>query len=101
MCRLSVAALRLSPAVVSRGCSLGVVCGLLIAVASLVAEHRLWAVWTSVAAARAFVQYLQCTGLVALWHAGSSWTRDQTYDPCIGRQIPDHRGSPKLSKLEF
>ena len=34
--------------------------GLLIGVASLVAEHRL----------------NSCMGLVALWHVGSSWTRD-------------------------
>ena len=41
---------------------------LLMAVASLVAE--LW-----------------CTGLVAPQHVGSSWTRDQTCVPCIGRRI--------------
>ena len=28
-----------------------------------------------------------CTGLVALRHVGSSWTRDRTRVPCIGRQI--------------
>ena len=26
-------------------------------------------------------------GVVAPWHVGSSWTRDQTPDPCIGRQM--------------
>ena len=29
-------------------------------------------------------------GLVAPRHMGSSWTRDQTYVPCIGRQILNH-----------
>ena len=27
------------------------------------------------------------TGLVAPWHVGFSWTRDQTLVPCIGRRI--------------
>ena len=31
-----------------------------------------------------------CTGLVALQHVGSSWTRAQTHVPCIGRQTPNH-----------
>ena len=30
------------------------------------------------------------TGLVALWHVGSSRPRDQTRVPCIGRQILNH-----------
>ena len=29
-------------------------------------------------------------GLTALWHAGSSWTRNLTRVPCIGRQILSH-----------
>ena len=94
VCRLSVAGLRLSLVVVSRGCSLVVVCGLPIAVASLVAEHRLWAVWTSVVTAHRLSCPLACR--ISL-DQGSN----QTYDPCISRQIPDHRASPKLSKLEF
>ena len=28
--------------------------------------------------------------LVAPWHVESSWTRDQTCVPCIGRQFPIH-----------
>ena len=36
---------------------------------------------------RAQTQELRCMGVVALWHVGSSWTRDQTPDPCIGRQM--------------
>ena len=31
-----------------------------------------------------------CTGLVAPWYAGSSWTRARTCVPCIGRQILNH-----------
>ena len=37
---------------------------------------------------RARAQKLRCVGLVALWHVGSSWPRDQTHVPCIGRQTP-------------
>ena len=29
-------------------------------------------------------------GLVALWHVESSWTRDWTHVPCIGRRILNH-----------
>ena len=35
-------------------------------------------------------------GVVAPWHVVSSWTRDQTWVPCIGRRILnplDHQGS--------
>ena len=35
-------------------------------------------------------QQLWRTGLVALWHVGSSWTRDRTCVPCIDRQILNH-----------
>ena len=30
-------------------------------------------------------QQLWLVGSVAPWHVGSSWTRDQTHVPCIGR----------------
>ena len=63
-----VAVCRLSLVVASGGYSLVAVHGLLIAVASLVSEHRLLSTG-SVAVAR-------CTGLVAPWHEGSSWTSD-------------------------
>jgi len=53
--------------------------GLLIAVASLGTGSR----------ARGF-RWLWCTGLVALQHVGSSWTRDRTCDSCIGRWILYH-----------
>ena len=35
-------------------------------------------------------QQLWLTGLVALWHVGSSQTRARTRVPCIGRQILNH-----------
>ena len=46
---------------------LAVVCELLIVVASLVEEHRIWDVQA---------QQLWHIGLVALWHVKSSQTRD-------------------------
>ena len=33
---------------------------------------------------------MQCTGLVARWHVGSSRTRARTRVPCVGRQTPNH-----------
>ena len=78
---------------VSWGHSLAVVCGLLIAVASLVAEHRL--------STRGLqqLQYvglvvvtrgLQSTGLVASQHMKSSRTRDRTHVLGTGRQSLIH-----------
>ena len=32
------------------------------------------------------------SGLGAPWYVKSSWIRDQTCVPCIGRQILNHRG---------
>ena len=76
-----------------RGLLFVVVHGLLIAVASLVAEHRLQAhrlqqLW--LAGSRAQAQQLWHTGLVVPWHAGSSRTRARTRVPCIGRRILNH-----------
>ena len=73
-----------------RGLLFVVVRGLLIEVASLVAEHGLQArglqqLWH--AGSRAQAQQLWHTGLVALQHVGSSRTRARTRVPCIGRQI--------------
>ena len=72
-----------------------VVCGLLIAVASLVAEHGLQVsglqqVW--LADSRAQAQQLWHTGLVALQQliCSLSRTRARTCVPCIGRQILNH-----------
>ena len=47
--------------------------------------QQLWLVGS-----RAQAQQLWCTGLVALWHVGSSTTRDRTCVPCIGRWILNH-----------
>ena len=50
---------------------------LLIAVASLVAEHGLqdtWAHWLWLLGSRALAQWLCCMTLVAPWHVGSSQT---------------------------
>ena len=60
----------------------------------------------------AWAQLLRCINLVALRHVGSSWTRDQTCVPCIGRQILNHwtirevplssnNSSPLFSTLEL
>ena len=32
-------------------------------------------------------QQSRCIGLIASWHVQSSWPRDQTHVPCIGRQV--------------
>ena len=71
------------------------VCGLLIAVASLVSGHGLQGVEALVAAAGGFsscdFQALElcCRGLVALRHVGASQTREEGVF-CIGRRILDH-----------
>ena len=57
--------------VAARRLSLVVVCGLLIAVASLVVEDRVQSRW------------LWGTGSVAPWYVGSSQTRDRTHVCCI------------------
>ena len=66
---------------------------LLIALASLAAEHglqtcRLQQLW--LVGCRAQAQQLWHTGLVPLRHVGSSRTRARTCVPCIGRQILNH-----------
>ena len=47
-------------------------------------------------------QQLWYMGLVALWHVGSFWTKDQTHVPRVGRWIPNHwipQGSPHILHL--
>ena len=78
LCWVLAAMQGLSLVSVNGGNSLIVVLGLLIAMPSLVAELRLQGAWA---------QQLWCMGLVALWHVRSSWTRDRTHVPCIGRWI--------------
>ena len=46
----------------------------------------------------AWAQLLRCINLVALRHVGSSWTRDQTCVPCIGRQILIHWATREVLK---
>ena len=83
------------------------VCRLFIAVASLVTENRLWgagfsscstcAQWLRLEGSRVRAQLLRSVGLTAPQHVESSWTRDWTHVPYIGRQILnhwDHQGSP-------
>ena len=71
-----------------RGLLFVAVNGLLIAVTSLVAEHRLQQLWLM--GSRAQAQQLWLTGLVAPRHVGSSRTRARTCVPCTGRQILNH-----------
>ena len=87
-----------------QGLLFGAVRGLLIAVASLVVEHRLQArslqqLWH--VGSRAQAQQLWCTGLVALRHVGSSQTRDRTCVPCIGRQILNPCATTEVPTLFF
>ena len=80
------------------------VCGLLTAVASLVAEHglqvcRLQQLW--LVGSRAQAQQLWRTGLVAPWNVGSSWTRDRTLVPCIGRRILNNCTTREVPKVDI
>ena len=72
---------RVSLVAVSRSSSLVAIPGLLIAMASLVAELGLWRVQASI---------VVVCGLSCLRHVEASRTRDQTRVPCIGRQILYH-----------
>ena len=85
LCWVFVAECGPSLVVASGGYSLVAVLGLLTAVSSLVAEHRLQAHGLSQ------LQHVSSLAvLVALRHMGSSWTRDRTHVPCIGRWILNH-----------
>ena len=66
--------------------------GLLIVVASHCGAWAVgaWAQQLWLTGCRAQAQQLQHTGLVALWHVGSSRTRARTHVPCIGRWILNH-----------
>ena len=77
---------------------------LLIAVASLVAEHRLQAsrlqkLW--LAGSRAQAPQLWLTILVAPQHVGSSLTRARTRVACIGRRILNHCATREAPQLNF
>ena len=100
LCQVFFAVLRLSPVVVSGCYSLLIVlaCGLLIAVASLVAEHRLQGPWASVVVISGLrscgtwalaCKLSSCSTLAQLPHA--LWDfRGPGIKPCIGRQILNH-----------
>ena len=82
-----------------QGYSLVALLGLLIAVASHVAEHGLWMhglhyLWLP--GSRAQTQSLRHTSLFALQHVGSPHARDWTGVPCIA---VDHQGSPRAIVL--
>ena len=64
----------------------------------LAAVHRLQQLWFL--GSRAQTQQLWCTGLGALGHVRSSWTRDQTHVSYIGRPILYHWDSRKAQKLD-
>ena len=84
--------------VVSRGYSLVAMCRLLIVVASLTVEPKLWAcrlqqlhhMGSVVRFPGALEHSLSGCGLVALRHVGSSGTRNQTCVSCMSRQILYH-----------
>ena len=69
------------------------VSGLLVTMASLVAEHGLQGSSASVVVA---AQGLSCP---VAW--GASWTRDQTGVPCIARQILNHWTTREAQHLYF
>ena len=73
--------------------------GLLIAVASLVAEHGLQGLGFSSCGMRA--QQLWRTGLVAPWHMGSARTRAGTHVPFISRRIPNHCATREVPIVTF
>ena len=62
--------------------------------ASIVVARRLQQLWLM--GSRTQAQQLWCMGLVAPRHMGSSWTRDRTRVPCIGRQILNHCATRKV-----
>ena len=49
-----------------------------------------WAQQLQLVDSRTWAQQLWRTDLVARHHVGSSWTRDRTRVPCIGRRILNH-----------
>ena len=50
----------------------------------------MWAQQLWLTGSTAPAQQLWCTVLIAPQHVGSSWTRDRTRVPCIGRRILNH-----------
>ena len=86
------------------GYSLVVVCGLLIAIASLFAEHRLQGTrglqQLQLLGSRAQAEQLRHSGLVAPWHVEPSWIRDGTRVSYIGRWILYHGATREALRAE-
>ena len=80
----------LSLVTVSAGFSLIVVHGLLIVVASILPEHRLYTHG---------LEQLWCTGLVVPWPVVSSWTRDRAHVLHIDRWVLNHWTPGKSSAI--
>ena len=72
---------------------------LFLAVASLVAEHRLQAHDFNSCSTQAW--WLWCTLLVAPWHVGSSRTRGGTRVFCTDWQVPIHCSTREVLKWSF
>ena len=64
-----------------------------------VAACRLQQSWLM--GSRAWLQQLWHMGLVALWHVGSFWTRDQSLVLCTGRRIPIHCATREVPFICF
>ena len=58
--------------------------------------QQLW-----LAGSRVQSQQLWYTSLVAPRHAGSSWARDRTHVPCIGRRILNHCATREVPAIDF
>ena len=84
LCWVFIAACELSVVAASGGYSLVGMHPLLIVVASLVAEHRLLGMRAQ-----------------SLWHTESSWTRDRTHVPGIGRWILNHWTTSEVPSVSF
>ena len=59
--------------------------------------QRLQLLWLG--GSRVWTQWLRHMGLVVSWHVGSSWTRDQTHVPCLGRQCLNHWTTKEILNL--
>ena len=60
-----------------------------------------WAQWSQLSGSRAHAQRLWRTSFVALWHEGSSWTRDWTCVFCIGKPILSHWATREAPTFTF
>ena len=99
LCWVFVAVLRPSLVVESRGHSLVVARGFLIAVAYCCGVQALGLAGFS--SCGMWAQQLWCTGSVAPRHVGSSQTRDQICVPCIATQTPNHWTTREARFLSF